>query len=73
VGSGDAMPQRTIANALTQGGRCTCGHPHSMGVVMGGRDDGGNSVGVAAPVGAKEDLGEKASRGGSRPSTSAGW
>jgi hypothetical protein len=73
VGSGDVMPQCTTTDALTQRGRPTCEHPHSVGVVMGGRHDGGNSAGVAAPAGAKEDLGGKALTSGSRPSVSAGW
>jgi hypothetical protein len=56
---------------MTQGGRHTCGHPHSAGMVTGGRLDGINLTGVATRAEAEEDLGEKAPRSESRSSASA--
>jgi hypothetical protein len=53
AGSGDAMPQRTKADAMTQGGRRTHGHPRRR-----------NSASIATRAGAEEgDLGEEGSDG----------
>jgi hypothetical protein len=58
---------------MTQGGKHTCEHPRSVGVVTGDRLDSGNLAGVATRAGAEEDLAEKAPTGGSRPSAAAAW
>jgi hypothetical protein len=54
VGSSDGTPHRTAADATTQGGRHTQGHPRDEGMVAGGRRSGGN----ASERAAREDLGE---------------
>jgi hypothetical protein len=74
VGSGDAMPQRTKADAMTQGGRRTHGHPRGVGVVTGGRLD--DAILPALPRGREQRRGIWGMRdptGGSRLSASAEW
>jgi hypothetical protein len=58
AGSNDVTSQRTTAVAMTQGGRRTRGHPRDVGLVTGGRRNGGNRRGNANERTTGEDLGE---------------
>jgi hypothetical protein len=57
AGSGDVTSQRTTADATTQGGRRTRGHPRDVGVVASGWRCGGNHCGNVKERATGEDLG----------------